>query len=1027
MKILFIDDTPDDLTHLTCVAGKAFPQAEVLFAVSGESGVKLALAEDPDVILLDIGMPGIDGFELCRRLKQNARVRHIPILFLTDLKTDRQSHIKALEAGAEGFLAKPIDDLELIAQGRAMVKVKAASKQRREDGDTGLRRGEEKYRNIFNNAQVGIFRTRISDGKVLECNERFARTYGYETPEACMADFIASEHYIDSHARQKMLDSLVEKGSVTDFEARFSRKDNTEIWTRFSARACPEEGYLEGIGYEITQEKRTLEALRRSEEKYRIILENMAEGYHEVDLEGRFTFVNEACQKILGYSHEELKGISYQDYSADQANREKVFEAYNRVFKTGEQLRAFSWDIIRKDGIRRTIEVSCSLIRNEKNEKVGFRGIVTDVTDRKRAEEALSKNQKLLVATQQLAKVGGWEWDVEAQAMTWTEETYRIHDLDVEAFTPGSPEHIAASLACYAPEDRPAVLTAFQRCVEEGEPYDLELPFTSAKGRRLWIRTTAKAVTTENRIVKVVGNIMDITELKQAEQNYQTLFREMLNGFALHEILCDGEGRPADYRFLAVNPAFEAMTSLNASDILGKTVLEVFPGTEPRWIEIYGNVALTGEPAFFEDYSGELKKHFEVTAFRPSVNQFACIFADITERKRAEEERRKLQSQLNQAQKLEAVGRLAGGVAHDFNNMLAVILAHTELALMDADPDDPLQERLQQIQQTTHRSADLVRQLLAFARKQTVAPLILDLNDTVEGMLKMLRRLIGENIDLAWMPGAKLWPVKMDPSQIDQILANLCVNARDAIRDVGKITIQTENVSLDDGYCGNHPECLAGDYVLLSVSDDGRGMEKEILENLFEPFFTTKEVGKGTGLGLATVYGIVKQNEGFITVTSEPGRGATFRVYLPRHLGEAGEGRPHSSVVSLKNGHETVLVVEDEPMLLGIAKNMLERLGYRVLTANTPNESIHVAVQHADEIDLLMTDVVMPEMNGRELSERLLSIYPNLRCLFMSGYTSEVIAHHGVLDAGVPFIQKPFTLQTLSTKLREVLELKIDG
>jgi len=267
----------------------------------------------------------------------------------------------------------------------------------------------------------------------------------------------------------------------------------------------------------------------------------------------------------------------------------------------------------------------------------------------------------------------------------------------------------------------------------------------------------------------------------------------------------------------------------------------------------------------------------------------------------------------------------------------------------------------------------------------------------------------------------------MDPSQIDQILANLCVNARDAIRDVGKITIQTENVSLDDGYCGNHPECLAGDYVLLSVSDDGRGMEKEILENLFEPFFTTKEVGKGTGLGLATVYGIVKQNEGFITVTSEPGRGATFRVYLPRHLGEAGEGRPHSSVVSLKNGHETVLVVEDEPMLLGIAKNMLERLGYRVLTANTPNEAIHVAVQHADEIDLLMTDVVMPEMNGRELSERLLSIYPNLRCLFMSGYTSEVIAHHGVLDAGVPFIQKPFTLQTLSTKLREVLELKIDG
>ncbi|MCF8144411.1 MAG: PAS domain S-box protein [Deltaproteobacteria bacterium] len=1021
MKILFINDNPEDQTRFKGVAGKAFAQVEVLSALSGESGVKLALAEEPDMILLDIGMPEIDGFKVCRRLKQDARARHIPIVFLTGLETDRQSRIKALEAGAEGFLAKPIDDLELIALTRAMVKIKTASKQRREDRDTELRRGEEKYRNIFNNAQVGIFRTRLSDGKVLECNERFARTYGYETPEACITDFIASEHYIDSHARQKMLDSLVEKGSVTDFEARFSRKDNTEIWTRFSARACPEEGYLEGIGYEITQEKKTLEALRRSEEKYRIILENMAEGYHEVDLAGRFTFINEACQKILGYSHEELGGISYQDYSADQENREKVFEAYNRVFKTGEPLRAFTWDIIRKDGVRRTIEVSCSLIRNEKNERTGFRGIVTDVTDRKRAEEALSKNQKLLAATQQLAKVGGWEWDVEAQAMTWTEEAYRIHDLEMEAFTPGSPEHIAGSLACYAPEDRSTVLAAFQRCIEHGEPYDLELPFTSAKGRRLWIRTTAKAVTAENRIVKVVGNIMDITELKQAEQNYQTLFREMLNGFALHEIVCDGEGRPADYRFLAVNPAFEEMTGLNASDILGKTVLQVFPGTEPRWIEIYGNVAQTGEPASFEDYSGELKKHFEVTAFRPSLNQFACIFADITERKRAEAERRKLQAQLNQAQKLEAVGRMAGGVAHDFNNMLAVILAHTELALMDTDPDDPIQERLQQIQQTTHRSADLVRQLLAFARKQTVAPVVLNLNDTVEGMLKILRRLIGEDIDLAWMPGAKLWPIKMDPSQIDQILANLCVNARDAIKDVGRIVIQTENIRLDGPYCSANPEGAIGDHVVLSVSDQGCGMEKEVLENLFEPFFTTKGVGKGTGLGLATVYGIVKQNEGFITVYSEPGEGATFRIYLPRHVGEATEFQ-QDPVEALRGGHETILVVEDELTLLEIGKSMLERLGYEVLVANTPNEAIRAAGNYAGEIHLLMTDVIMPEMNGRDLSDRLLTLYPNLKCLFTSGYTAEVITHHGVLDPGVHFIQKPFTLQALSNKLRQVLE-----
>jgi len=286
----------------------------------------------------------------------------------------------------------------------------------------------------------------------------------------------------------------------------------------------------------------------------------------------------------------------------------------------------------------------------------------------------------------------------------------------------------------------------------------------------------------------------------------------------------------------------------------------------------------------------------------------------------------------------------------------------------------------------------------------------------------MLRRLIGEDIDLVWVPGAELWPLKMDPSQIDQILANLCVNARDAIADVGKITIETRNVSLEADSCARRAECVPGPYVLLSVSDDGCGMGKEVLEKLFEPFFTTKAVGRGTGLGLATVYGIVKQNKGFIDVYSEPGQGTTFRVYLPRHEGEAGEASRQGPVDLMRGGGETILLVEDEPMLLEIGKSMLERLGYRVLAAGMPGEAVQAAEAHPHDIHLLMTDVVMPGMNGRELSERLLSLYPDLRCLFMSGYTSEVIAHHGVLDAGVPFIQKPFTLQTLSTKLREVLE-----
>jgi signal transduction histidine kinase len=400
----------------------------------------------------------------------------------------------------------------------------------------------------------------------------------------------------------------------------------------------------------------------------------------------------------------------------------------------------------------------------------------------------------------------------------------------------------------------------------------------------------------------------------------------------------------------------------------------------------------------------------------------ANVSIDITERKRAEAERENLQAQLTQAQKMESVGRLAGGVAHDFNNMLQAILDNTSLALEELPPASPARECLQEIQQSAQRSADLTRQLLAFARKQTVAPRILDLNEAIQGMLKMLRRLIGEDIDLTWMPGKELWLVNVDPSQVDQILANLCVNARDAIADVGKLTIETANAVFDDEYCAGHPDSTPGEYVLLAVSDNGCGMDAETLSHLFEPFFTTKALGQGTGLGLATVYGAVKQNHGFINVYSEPGQGTTFKIYLPRHaakavpLAEAGRAQAEAC------GSETILLVEDEPAILSVATKTLERLGYRVLAARTPGEAIRLAKERRGRIDLLITDVVMPEMNGRDLARNLQSLYPDIRRLFMSGYTANVIAHQGVLDPGVHFLQKPFSVQDLGAKIREALE-----
>jgi nitrogen-specific signal transduction histidine kinase/ActR/RegA family two-component response regulator len=395
---------------------------------------------------------------------------------------------------------------------------------------------------------------------------------------------------------------------------------------------------------------------------------------------------------------------------------------------------------------------------------------------------------------------------------------------------------------------------------------------------------------------------------------------------------------------------------------------------------------------------------------------------DISDQKQAEREKKEMELKMRHVQKMEAVGQLAGGVAHDFNNMLGVILGHTELALLRLEKGEPLRSRLEDIQQAALRSADLTRQLLAFARKQTIAPKVLDLNTTIEGMLKLLRRLIGEDVDLLWKPGHEIWPIKMDPSQIDQILVNLCVNSRDAIRGCGKVIIETGTASFDEDYCDHHAGFVVGDHVLLSVSDDGLGMDAETVSHIFEPFFTTKALGKGTGLGLATVYGIVKQNNGFINVYSEPGQGTTFKIYLPGQRGLPVGVVDDAADQMCWLGNETILLVEDEPAILQMTNLMLSRLGYTVLAAATPGEAIRLAHKHRGRIDLLMTDVVMPEMNGRELAENLRSHDPDLKRLFMSGYTANVIAHHGVLDQGVHFIQKPFSLKDLGGKLREALK-----
>ena len=513
-----------------------------------------------------------------------------------------------------------------------------------------------------------------------------------------------------------------------------------------------------------------------------------------------------------------------------------------------------------------------------------------------------------------------------------------------------------------------------------------------------------------------IRNAVSYQKIRESEERYRTIFESTATA---NIIVAE------DSTILMANNNFANLCGYSKQELEGKMKWEIFIHPEDLGkMKIYHNARRQRHrsvpPSSYEfravNRNGDVLDLMMSAAIIPDKKESIISMVDLSGKK-------KLESQLLQSQKMESVGQLAGGVAHDFNNMLSVIIGNAEIALNRVQNTDPVYKHLKQIMSAGMRSADLTRQLLAFARKQTVTPKILNLNDIVESMLKMLRRLIGEDINLVWLPGKMVWPVKMDPTQIDQIMANLCVNARDAIKGVGKVTIETGTYSFDEAYCAYNAGFVPGDYVLLTVSDTGCGMDKKTIDNIFEPFFTTKEVGQGTGLGLATVYGIVKQNNGFINVYSEPGLGATFKIFLPRYAGEVTLVQKEDDVEPLLRGNEVILLVEDEPTILEMTSIMLENLGYTVLTAVTPGEAIRLAGERNSPIDLLLTDVVMPGMNGRDLAQNMTHFHPGIKHLFMSGYTADVIAHQDVLDEGVNFIQKPFSEKGLAEKVREVLSI----
>ena len=516
------------------------------------------------------------------------------------------------------------------------------------------------------------------------------------------------------------------------------------------------------------------------------------------------------------------------------------------------------------------------------------------------------------------------------------------------------------------------------------------------------------------------------TQVRRAEKNYRSIFENAVEGIF--------QSTP-ERRFITANPSMARILGYDSPEDLITSVTDIATQVyvDP---EVADEVTRTLE-------AEELVLGLEVEAYRKngtriwlSLNmRLVCdengkplfregAIEDITEQKHAEAERRQLEDQLRQSQKMEAIGQLAGGVAHDFNNLLTAINGYSSLALQRANPDDRMRSYLEEIRKAGDRATNLTRQLLAFGRKQMLKPVALNLNEVVSDLNKMLRRLIGEDIHLTANLAPDLRKIKADAGQIEQVLVNLVVNSRDAMPQGGHLTIETANFNVDHEYLSKHLGVPSGNYVMLAVSDNGCGMDDDTRSRIFEPFFTTKEKGKGTGLGLSTVYGIVKQSGGNIWVYSEPNHGTTFKVYLPQFEGDVEPAENALVEKTAPGGSETILLVEDEEIVRGLARRILEQAGYHVLDASGGEDAIRLCRERREPIHLLLTDVVMPETSGKEIAQRLTSLRPSTRVLFMSGYTDDAIVHHGILDSNVEFIQKPFTPVALARKVREVLDLK---
>ncbi len=739
--------------------------------------------------------------------------------------------------------------------------------------------------------------------------------------------------------------------------------------------------------------------------------------------DGVLSFVNDRLVQVLGYTHEEIPTLkewwplAYPDPNYRQWVMETWGRAVERASREGGDIEPIEYQVTCKDGTVRTVVISGILF--EENVLV----TVLDVTERKRAERALRESEERYRHLVESATEGVWVIDRDSRTTFVNAPIARMLGYSRE-------EMVGRIVTDFMlPEDRQGHNDMVQNRMR-GVNSQYDRRFVCKNGHTLTLLVSGSALTdSQGQYAGTMALLTDISERKRTEEALlreqkftKTLLDSLPGIFYLYPY--------PDLHLVRWNKNHETLLGFTAEEMQGRDIMEWhIPEARPYIRQAVDLVMEKGQNTAESPLVAKDGRQisFLMTGIRFEVQDQLYLMGvgiDITAHKQMEQEKAQLEEKFQQSQKMEAVGRLAGGVAHDLNNLMTPILGYSEMILEDLDIHDDRRESVEQIVQAGQRASDLVRQLLAFSRKQVLDFKPLNLNETIERFEKLLRRTIREDIAIRFLPDPVLPLIRGDIGQLEQVLMNLAVNAQDAMPEGGTLTIETAVTELDEACASVHQDVAPGRYVLLAISDTGHGMDSETQARIFEPFFTTKEVGKGTGLGLATTFGIVKQHGGNIWVYSEPGQGATFKIHLPVLEEPNHETDKATRIGRIRDlqGSETILLVEDNEMVRNLTNTLLRRLGYTVLVAGNGNQALSVLEQHAQEIQLLLTDVIMPEMNGRQLFSKASEKYPDLKVLYMSGYTENVIAHRDGLDEGVCLIPKPFSIQTLAAKLREVLE-----